>query len=136
MGAETQSQHRRRRVVTLALPLLLAACAGAVDRPPGAASTAGAASAGGSAAAAPAGAILYRDTITVHYADGALCAASRPGGAREWQGRLAGCPYTRPYQARLPQAPQPPRVVLAPAPAAQAVIALSGGRAFGLPAAR
>ena len=127
------------RVAALALPLLMAACAGAVDRPPAAASAAAGAAPSGvfaAAAAAPSGAILYRDTITVHYADGALCAASRPGGAREWQGRLAGCPYTQPYRARLPQAPQPPRVVLAPAPVGQAVIALSGGGAFGLPAGR
>jgi len=60
----------------------------------------------------PRQAILYRDTVTVQFFDGALCVARRPTGARTWAGQLAGCPHMLSYEVMLPPGPQAPRRVL------------------------
>jgi len=95
----------------LALALLLAGCAAPGLAPPAAAPIE-------RAGAAPRQAILYRDTVTVQFSDGALCVAPRPSGARAWSGQLAGCAHLAPYQVTLPPGPQVPRRVL---------VRLSGG---------
>lgn len=84
-------------------------------------------------AAEPGRAILYRDTVTVEFSDGALCVAPRPTGARTWQGQLAGCPHALPFSVTLPQGPLAPRRVLVRLPeGGTSVITLQSAR-FGLP---
>lgn len=114
---------------TLVLLLMLAGCAATGPR-------AGAPGPGGdraAGAALPRSAILYRDTVTVHFPDGRFCAAVRPPGAAAWSGRLSGCPWTYPYRAALPAGPRPPRQVLRPQGTGPGVIEITPGGAFGLP---
>lgn len=87
------------------------------------------------AQAEPHQAILYRNTITVEFTDGALCVAKRPGAAQTWAGQLAGCSYTLPYRALLPGAALAPRQVLVRLTTGQRVVLLVGETQFGLPGA-
>lgn len=57
----------------------------------------------------PVSVVLYRDTVTVRFGDGALCVMPREASSGAWSGRLAGCPYLWPaevlrstLQPRLP----------------------------------
>jgi hypothetical protein len=93
------------RAAALLTLLLVAGCVGGAAPPQGATARA-------SGGAEPARAILYRDTVTVEFTDGALCVAPRPGRAARWQGVLAGCPHLRPYTVDLPAGPMAPRRVL------------------------
>jgi|AntAceMinimDraft_5_1070358.scaffolds.fasta_scaffold166885_2 hypothetical protein len=109
----------------VALGVLLVAGCGAPSAPETAA--------GASRATEPRTAILYRDTVTVQFSDGALCVAPRPSGARAWSGQLAGCPHLLPYEVTLPPGAQAPRRVLVGlADGGTAVLSLPQTR-FGLP---
>ncbi len=91
------------RALTFAAFLALTGCSTGMVNAPVATPPAG---------AAPQKAILYRDTVTVQFSDGALCVAPRPGAARSWSGRLSGCPHLLAYDVTLPPGPLAPRRVL------------------------
>lgn len=54
------------------------------------------------AVARPVAVVLYRDTVTVRFADGALCAMPRAARSGAWSGRLAGCPHPWPAEVLRP----------------------------------
>ncbi len=70
--------------------------------------------------AAPEAAILYRDTVTVTFTDGTLCARPRTAGAGGWSGRLAGCPH--PWDVAVLSPAGAPREVLTRGAGADAVV--------------
>ncbi|WP_108483064.1 hypothetical protein [Oceaniglobus ichthyenteri] len=101
--------------------VLLAGCAAAPMAPP--------------TAPEPRQAIMYRNTVTVQFSDGALCVAKRPGTARAWDGTLAGCPHLLPYRVTLPGGGLAPRQVLVRLPGGGVRVIAVGDAAFGLPGA-
>jgi len=82
--------------------------------------------------AQPRQAILYRDTVTVQFSDGALCVAPRPGRAAQWSGTLAGCAHPLPFSVALPAGrPAPRRVLVQLGDGGTAVLTLQAAR-YGL----
>ncbi|WP_145953427.1 hypothetical protein [Oceaniglobus indicus] len=82
--------------------------------------------------AEPRTAILYRDTVTVGFSDGALCVALRPGRARAWSGVLQGCPHGRDYRVEMPAGGDAPRRVLVRTESGATAVIAIGETAFGL----
>lgn len=112
-----------RHLGALALGALLAGCSTGGGAPVAQVS---------GAKAGPVGAILYRDTVTVHFSDGAMCAAPRPGTARMWAGTLAGCPHLLPYTVTLPAGRMAARRVLVKLPEGGMVVLALPSTRFGL----
>ncbi|KKK64811.1 hypothetical protein LCGC14_2980440 [marine sediment metagenome] len=109
------------RPAPLVALLLLAGCAGAL--PP--------ASAPVGRGAVPAQVILYRDTATVRFSDGALCTAVRPGRALRWSGTLGGCPHAWPYEVARPAPRAAPRQPLTPGSGGDVVLTSPDGTRTG-----